>query len=179
VGVIHGRKKKDVYFPRHKYNQSFEHQEFAAKQNFHLWRQMRQNPAGSSMKQRKALRVSSFLECGPLPVKDLCGIILDYSQYFEGERGLVLNGHTSKVTALVVLHDGKLASGSRDKTVRVWENGVCLLTLAGHTSWVTALAVLPDVKCNQNKQMFHSYMSTPRLDITASVPLDTTSTLST
>jgi WD40 repeat protein len=98
------------------------------------------------MKQRKALRASSFLECGPLPVKDLCRIISEYSQYFEGERGLVLNGHTSKVTALVVLHGGKLASGTLDKTVRVWENGACLLTLAGHTSLVRALAVLPDGK---------------------------------
>ena len=109
---------------------------------------MRQHSAGQSTKQRKAARVSSFLLCGPLPVKDLCGIILDYSQHFEGKPALVWNTHTSRVTALAVLPDGKLASGSWDKTVRVWDaaSGACLLTLASHTNSVSALAVLPDGK---------------------------------
>jgi WD40 repeat protein len=52
------------------------------------------------------------------------------------------------VVALAVLPDGKLASGSADVTVRVWDvaSGACMLTLAGHTSHVFALAVLPDGK---------------------------------
>ena len=46
-----------------------------------------------------------------------------------------------------VLPGGKLASGSADTTVRVWDlaTGVCLLSLA-HTSSVSSLAVLPDGK---------------------------------
>jgi WD40 repeat protein len=32
----------------------------------------------------------------------------------------VLEGHTSYVSALAVLPDGRLASGSADTTVRVW-----------------------------------------------------------
>nr|WP_087649665.1 hypothetical protein [Caballeronia choica] len=31
-----------------------------------------------------------------------------------------LEGHTSQVTALKLLGDGRLASGSRDRTIRVW-----------------------------------------------------------
>ena len=44
---------------------------------------------------------------------------------------------TSQAThPLAVLHDGRLASGSRDKTIRVWDlsSGVCDRVLEGHTS---------------------------------------------
>ena len=108
---------------------------------------MQQDHADQSIKKRKAFRVSRFLDCGPLPVKDICGIILDYSQHFEGEHSVTYNGHTGQVTDLITLPNGNLASASWDTTVRVWDvRGTCLLTLAGHTDWVVALAVLPDGK---------------------------------
>ena len=52
------------------------------------------------------------------------------------------------MTALAVLPDGKLASGSAACEVCVWDtgSGACELTLAGHTGSVLALAVLPDGK---------------------------------
>jgi WD40 repeat protein len=58
---------------------------------------------------------------------------------------LTLVGHTNTVTSLAVLPDGKLASGSNDKTVRVWDvvTGACTL-LGEHTLEVYTLAVLPD-----------------------------------
>jgi len=57
-----------------------------------------------------------------------------------------LEGHTGVVAALVELPDGTLASGSHDKTVRLWDVGAraCVATLAGHTGGVSALAVLND-----------------------------------
>jgi WD40 repeat protein len=68
-----------------------------------------------------------------------------------------LEGHTEGVTALAVLLDGRLASGSgnfvlenrgyaRDNTIRLWDlkRATEITPLAGHTSWVSALARLPD-----------------------------------
>jgi hypothetical protein len=55
-------------------------------------------------------------------------------------------GHAGGVTALVVLPDGRLTSGSYDRTIRVWDtaSGAETARLAGHRGWVMALAVLPD-----------------------------------
>ena len=60
------------------------------------------------------------------------------------QRSLV--GHLSRIRALAVLPDGRLASGSADCTIRLWDlaTGVCTATFEGHSNSVTALAVLPD-----------------------------------
>ena len=53
-----------------------------------------------------------------------------------------LRGHTFFVSALAACAGGKLASGSADKTIKIWdmETGQCERTLRGHTSSVRALA---------------------------------------
>ncbi len=57
-----------------------------------------------------------------------------------------LAGHTHGVTALALLADGRLASGSEDGTIKLWNtsSGACEATLEGHTLGVTALAALAD-----------------------------------
>ena len=57
-----------------------------------------------------------------------------------------LIGHTDWVRSLVVLPDGRLASASDDKTIRLWNTttGESFKTLTGHTDWVNALVVLQD-----------------------------------
>ena len=71
----------------------------------------------------------------------------------EGERarhtGVTassLTGHTGKVTALLTLADGRLASAGADATVRLWDvaGGRDPVVLTGHSGDVTALAELPD-----------------------------------
>lgn len=63
--------------------------------------------------------------------------------------GQCLPGHTALVSALIHMSDGTLASGSYDKTVRIWDVATrgpvtCSAILAGHTGIVTSLAELPD-----------------------------------
>ena len=58
-----------------------------------------------------------------------------------------LTGHVSSITAIAFSPDGEtLASGSADRTVKVWNpnNGVLHCTLSGHSSLVDAIALTPD-----------------------------------
>ena len=57
----------------------------------------------------------------------------------------VLNGHTERVTHLTSLADGRIATGSWDKTVRIWSlKGEETIVLKGHTDSVHCLAPLAD-----------------------------------
>jgi WD40 repeat protein/serine/threonine protein kinase len=52
--------------------------------------------------------------------------------------------HSNEVLSVALSADGRWAfSGSRDKTLRLWEvsSGKCLRTFDGHTSWVNSVAV--------------------------------------
>jgi WD40 repeat protein len=52
--------------------------------------------------------------------------------------------HPGRAYALAVLPDGRVVSGSSNRTLRVWdvESGQTLQTLEGHSAWVSAVAVL-------------------------------------
>ena len=64
----------------------------------------------------------------------------------EPRLELELTGHTGNVYCVAQLADGRIVSGSRDKSLRVWdsETGDCTLQLIGHTHTVLCVAQLAD-----------------------------------
>ena len=50
------------------------------------------------------------------------------------------------MTSLAVLEGGRLASGSTDRTTKIWElaTGVCIAALEGHNDWVLANKYSPE-----------------------------------
>jgi WD40 repeat protein len=57
-----------------------------------------------------------------------------------------LSGHEGYVYTIAILPDGRIVSGSEDRTIRIWNSstGDCEMSLCGHNSYVKAIAVLPD-----------------------------------
>jgi WD40 repeat protein len=65
-----------------------------------------------------------------------------------------ITGHTSTVRTFVVLQNGDFASGSWDKTIKIWSaDGVLKTTLIGHNNTVYSLKELPNgdlVSCSSD-----------------------------
>jgi len=56
------------------------------------------------------------------------------------------DGHTNSIMSLAAFSDGTLASGSSDRTVKIWNTttGNCISTLRGHESIISSLVALPE-----------------------------------
>ena len=59
-----------------------------------------------------------------------------------------LSGHQQPITELIVLDKKQIASGSSDKSVKVWSviTNLCLYTLEGHSKTITNISYIPDMK---------------------------------
>ena len=58
----------------------------------------------------------------------------------------MLKGHTGRITCLGLLQDGRIVSGSRDKTIRIWdvEKDDCRILQANQE--IASLAILSDFR---------------------------------
>ena len=66
-----------------------------------------------------------------------------------------LKGHSETIFCLLILKDGKIASGSEDNSIRIWdpkENFQCIKTLYGHNGKVYAIVLLKDEKIVSGSQ---------------------------
>jgi len=63
----------------------------------------------------------------------------------DAKCGAALRGHTATVSALAALPSGLLASGSFDKSLRLWDVGAraCVAVIEGFSGALLALAALP------------------------------------
>jgi WD40 repeat protein len=67
-----------------------------------------------------------------------------FLKYLKKIFKATLTGHSNYVLSLAVLQIGDFASGSDDKTIKIWDSLTWSLkrTLTGHSNWVYSLAVL-------------------------------------
>lgn len=81
-----------------------------------------------------------------LPAAQIAGVVGNTIKIFDLTSGEVMHtlaGHDDKVVSLTALPSGLLASGSNDKTIKLWEleRGTCVKTFItqGHVQCLTAL----------------------------------------
>jgi WD40 repeat protein len=94
----------------------------------------------------KAAGTTKFLEAARGQLSPPAILALRGTLTPPGAETARLEGHSRGVLALCLLPEGRLASGSADNTIRLWDvaGGVETGRLQGHSTEVTALCVLPD-----------------------------------
>lgn len=86
-------------------------------------------------------------------------VILKRNNMYDTEADTLktLAGHTDDILTIYQLKDGRLVSGSKDKTVKVWDvdTGLCIQTLKGIESYVWSLCELTDGRLAVGVDSFH------------------------
>jgi WD40 repeat protein len=85
---------------------------------------------------RSQLNTLLYDKLDPMP-PELIDIILDYECYeFKGKLAKTLTDHKGLVCSLIQLNDGRIASGSYDNTIKIWDPEFCkcVKTIVGNTN---------------------------------------------
>lgn len=101
------------------------------------------------------LDLSSLI--GRTPVTDFGGVFSSQKEpeevvkrienkFYHLIGSIPLKGHTGAISCVAVLPDGRVVSGSSDKTLRLWDSvtGKCMQIWEGHNGRVTCVAALAD-----------------------------------
>jgi putative hemolysin len=94
----------------------------------------------------KAIGATEFLEAARRQLSPPAILEQRFCLTPPGGETARLEGHSGPVFALCALPDGRLASGSCDNTIRLWDinSGAETARLDGHSGMVWALSMLPD-----------------------------------
>jgi WD40 repeat protein len=124
----------------------------ARKRRSELWRLAQEAPPVWSAKILRQLKKTRWLvkepdRAGFAELTRLAQKWPDADFRYAMHHRATLEGHQHEVRCLAISPTGKiLASGSADRTVRLWSihGGRLLKTLEGHAGWVNCLAISPD-----------------------------------
>jgi WD40 repeat protein len=114
----------------------------------HLYLQQAANQTDNTVVSQAAARYLKSSSNDVHTTEHLLRLVHTTPEAFRPEALRIIIGHEDWVRTVVTLPDGRIASGSKDGTVRIWETetGRCLTILQGHKGSVRALAVLRDNK---------------------------------
>ena len=97
----------------------------------------------------KKLQETGIIQINPLKKPKSKGQIVRKSNNINYNKiNTTLTGHSNYVMSLVQLSDGKIASSSEDKTIKLWDlkTNLCTATLTGHTGNVFSVIQIHKVK---------------------------------
>ncbi|NEQ71958.1 MAG: hypothetical protein F6K23_02050 [Okeania sp. SIO2C9] len=96
-------------------------------------------------------RVATRLQCCSADIRNICvdwNWKINYHSVYSISKNINLIGHSDSVMSVSFSPNNQIiASGSKDKTVKLWNRkGKLLKTLVGHKKWVNSVSFSPDGK---------------------------------